>query len=344
MSGNEVPRATNVIPTNQGLIPTTVERLIAPWTRNWAPITDQRTPKISQLSPARTSTFRPKIQPVNSSPIVMSSTRSSISSAGPVRCEIARFRMYGTNRAINATPSYWVKLPSKRRVAATRLTIARKTASRRTISRDVLMGRTSALTPITNAIVTTVEARAFPNAMSGLPSSAAIPLTESSGNAERVDTNRAPNTNRLRPIRPESRVALTRAPRQRMSPVRTDLAHTKQWMAAGQSLDKVTPGPVQVRTAWKETRKAGKRTMKSTIQGALYRPPSQLGLQVDGKAMRGQMTFTLAPKEGGTEVRYDAQMWGKGLFRLMSGMMNRMMAEEDHDILDRLRGQVERGR
>jgi len=37
-------------------------------------------------------------------------------------------------------------------------------------------------------------------------------------------------------------------------------------------------------------------------------------------------------------------MSGKGLFRLMSGMMNRMMAEEDHDILDRLRGQVERGR
>jgi len=101
---------------------------------------------------------------------------------------------------------------------------------------------------------------------------------------------------------------------------------------------------VRVGTAWKETRKAGKRTMESTIQVALYRPPSQLGLQVDGKAMRGQMTFTLAPKEGGTEVRYDAQMSGKGLFRLMSGMMNRMMAEEDHDILDRLRGQVERGR
>ena len=209
MSGNEVPRATNVIPTNQGLIPTTVDRLIAPWTRNWAPITDQRTPKISQLSPARTSTFRPKIQPVNSSPIVMSSTRSSISSAGPVRWEIARFRMYGTKRAINATPSYWVRLPSNSKVAATRLTIARKTASRRTISRDVLIGRTSALTPITKAIVTTVEARAFPNAMSGLPSSAAIPLTRSSGNAERVDTKRAPNTNRLRPIRPEIRVALS---------------------------------------------------------------------------------------------------------------------------------------
>src|SRR2546421_8794030 len=69
-------------------------------------------------------------------------------------------------------------------------------------------------------------------------------------------------------------------------------------MPAVQSIDNVTPGPVRVGTAWKETRKAGKRTMESTIQVALYRPPSQLGLQVDGKAMRGQMTFTLAPKEG----------------------------------------------
>ena len=115
-------------------------------------------------------------------------------------------------------------------------------------------------------------------------------------------------------------------------------------MPAVQNIDNVTPGPFRLGTAWKETRKAGKRTMESAIQVALYRPPSQLGLQVNGRAMKGQMTFTLAPKEGGTEVHYAAQMSGKGLFRLVSGMMNRMMAEEDHDILDRLRGQVERGR
>ena len=141
-----------------------------------------------------------------------------------------------------------------------------------------------------------------------------------------------------------TRTAVIRAPPERIFSVLADLGQTKQWMPAVQSIDNVTPGPVRVGTAWKETRKAGKRTMESTIQVALYRPPSQLGLQVDGKAMRGQMTFTLAPKEGGTEVRYEAQMSGKGLFRLMSGMMNRMMAEEDHDILDRLRGQIERGR
>ena len=89
------------------------------------------------------------------------------------------------------------------------MTIARKTASRSTISRDVLIGRTSALTPMTNATVTTVEASALPRAMSGLPSPAAMPLTSSSGSAESVETNNAPTTKRLRPIRPAIRVALS---------------------------------------------------------------------------------------------------------------------------------------
>src|SRR2546430_1107750 len=83
-----------------------------------------------------------------------------------------------------------------------------------------------------------------------------------------------------------TRTAVIRAPPERIFSVLADLGQTKQWMPAVQSIDNVTPGPVRVGTAWKETRKAGNRTLESTIQVALYRPPSQLGLQVDGKAMR----------------------------------------------------------
>ena len=55
------------------------------------------------------------------------------------------------------------------------------------------------------------------------------------------------------------------------------------------------------------------------------------------------MKFTLTPRGAGTEVHYEAEMRGKGLFRLMSGAMNRMMAQADADLLDRLKTQVERG-
>src|SRR3990170_2226953 len=110
---------------------------------------------------------------------------------------------------MRATPLNAVIPPSRRRAAATTLTIARNTASRRTISRDALMGRWIALIPITNAIVTIVEARAFPRAMSGHPSWTAIPLTRRWGRAEIVDTRSAPTTKRLRRIFPATPAALS---------------------------------------------------------------------------------------------------------------------------------------
>ena len=60
--------------------------------------------------------------------------------------------------------------------------------------------------------------------------------------------------------------------------------------------------------------------------------------------MTGQLAFTLSPNDEGTEVRYEAAMQGRGLMRLMTGTINRMMAQEDSDILDRLRSRVEAGR
>ena len=141
-----------------------------------------------------------------------------------------------------------------------------------------------------------------------------------------------------------TRTAVIPATPDRVFSILADLEQTKQWMPAVQRIEAVTPGPFRLGTGWKETRKAGNRMLESAIRVASFEPPSRLELEVDSRVMKGQMSFTLAPKEGGTEVQYAAQMVGKGLFRLMSGTMNRMMAAEDSDILDRLRGQVERGR
>ncbi len=111
-------------------------------------------------------------------------------------------------------------------------------------------------------------------------------------------------------------------------------------MPAIQKIDIVTQGPFQVGSTWTETRKAGKRIMSSTIRVTGFAPPNQLALAVNSRVMNGQMAFTLKPVEGGTEVHYQAQMTGRGLFRLMSGSINRMMADEDDDILERLSVQV----
>src|SRR3989442_7533008 len=100
-------------------------------------------------------------------------------------------------------------------------------------------------------------------------------------------------------------------------------------------------GSVSPRHVLAGDRKAGKRMMQSTLTVSSFEPPSKLGLHVEASVMKGDLSFRLAPKSAGTEVTYEAQMWGKGLMRLMTGTMNRMMAAEDDDILERLRSQVE---
>ncbi len=140
---------------------------------------------------------------------------------------------------------------------------------------------------------------------------------------------------------PFVRTTLMRASPDRIFSVLTDLDQSRQWMPAIQKIDGVTPGDFRLGTTWTETRKAGKRIMSSEIRASSFDPPTRLALEVDSKVMKGRMIFTLTPSEGGTELRYEAEMSGKGLFRLMSGKMNRMMAAEDNDILERLRVQVE---
>ena len=125
--------------------------------------------------------------------------------------------------------------------------------------------------------------------------------------------------------------------------VLSDLGQSRQWMHAIQRIEGVTPGPFKLGTEWTESRKAGKRTMVSKVRVASFEPSTRLGLEVDGGMMKGQMTFTLEPRGNGAEVTYRAQMTGKGFFRLMTGKMNKMMAAEDDDILERLRKQVEGG-
>ena len=128
---------------------------------------------------------------------------------------------------------------------------------------------------------------------------------------------------------------------ERVFSVISDLDQTRQWMPAIERIDVVTPGPFRQGTVWRETRNAGKRTLESTIRVTGFEKPSRLDLEVESRPMKGQISFRLTPKEESTAVHYEAQMQGRGLMRLMSGMMNRMMAEADNHIIDRLKHHVE---
>lgn len=126
--------------------------------------------------------------------------------------------------------------------------------------------------------------------------------------------------------------------------VLSDLNQARQWMPAIQKIERLDDRPFGVGTAWKETRLAGKRTMESTVRVVACEPGSRLALRVESDAMEGDLAFNLKPTGPGSEVRYTAQMKGRGMMRLMTGTINRMMAEEDADLLERLQAQVAKSR
>ncbi len=126
--------------------------------------------------------------------------------------------------------------------------------------------------------------------------------------------------------------------------VLTDPGQAQQWMPAIQRIERLDSRPFGVGTSWRETRLAGKRTMVSTIRVVACDRATKLGLRVESDAMEGEMQFTLTPTGPGTQIRYTAQMKGRGMMRLMTGTINKMMAEEDADLLQRLQTQVLKSR
>ena len=126
--------------------------------------------------------------------------------------------------------------------------------------------------------------------------------------------------------------------------VLADLNQAPQWMPAGRKIERLDDRPFGVGTSWRETRTAGRRTMESTIRVVACEPGSKLAMRVESDAMEGDLQFLLTPTGPGTEIRYSAAMKGRGFMRLMSGTINRMMAQEDADLLARLEKQVAKNR
>lgn len=124
----------------------------------------------------------------------------------------------------------------------------------------------------------------------------------------------------------------------------SDLDQSREWMPAIQKVERLDDNPFGVGTSWRETRAAGKRTMESTIRVVACERGSKLGLRVESSGMEGSMEFLLKPTGPGTEVQYRAEMKGRGFMRLMTGTINKMMAESDADLLQRLQTQVAKRR
>ena len=100
-----------------------------------------------------------------------------------------------------------------------------------------------------------------------------------------------------------TRTATIAASPERVFSVLSDVAAAPRWMPAIQRIESVTPGPFRIGTSWQETRKAGNRVMQSTLRVSTFEPPSKLGLHVESKAMKGDLSFRLTRNPPGQRSR-----------------------------------------
>lgn len=120
-----------------------------------------------------------------------------------------------------------------------------------------------------------------------------------------------------------------------------DVEQAKQWMPAIQSVEMVTDGPMGLGSSWVETRKVGRRVMRSPIKVTEFVPDKVFAIAVDQKMAAMAFRFELAKAGKGTAVTFSAAVGGRGLGKLFERMIYREVEKSDSDILERLRRHID---
>lgn len=131
------------------------------------------------------------------------------------------------------------------------------------------------------------------------------------------------------------------APCQTVFDAMVDLDGFQHWMKGLVRVDKLSDGPMAVRSSWREVRKLYGREGGEVFEVSTYDPPGRLDLYVDGsKGMIGKgwykFNHTLAEVDGGARTRMttDAEIDIPGMFFKLFGKMMlgsfRKAIEKDH--------------
>ena len=125
----------------------------------------------------------------------------------------------------------------------------------------------------------------------------------------------------------------------------TDLEAAHSWMPGLVTIERLTEGPLERGSRWRETRMVFKREATEEFEVREMEPPRRLALRVDGakgSSRRGEYLFEYLLEEtdsgaAGTQLTLDTEIRGMGLLgaifgRLMAGTFRKAM-EKDLDAL-----------
>lgn len=92
------------------------------------------------------------------------------------------------------------------------------------------------------------------------------------------------------------------APQQRVFEVFADLRNAPQRIAAIESLELLTDGPIAVGTRFRETRKMFGKAATEEMQISAFDPPRGYSVTADSCGARMESSFRFTPEAGGTRV------------------------------------------
>ncbi|MDH4308187.1 MAG: SRPBCC family protein [Acidimicrobiia bacterium] len=110
------------------------------------------------------------------------------------------------------------------------------------------------------------------------------------------------------------------------------------------AMDKIPAGPTTVGTRWREVVRlglGGQMTMWS--EATAVEPDRLLALRFRGGSMHGEITYTIAPENGGAILRHQEWMHAVGWLRPFDRLLGRMLAPRVHRRLAAIRDQLETG-
>ncbi len=102
----------------------------------------------------------------------------------------------------------------------------------------------------------------------------------------------------------------------------SDFSTTAQWDPGVVEAERVTAGPVGVGSSFRVVASFLGRRVPLTYRIVEFEPGERVVLQADAPAVRSIDEITVRPTDAGSEVTYDADLRGQGLFRLADPLLS----------------------
>jgi uncharacterized membrane protein len=122
----------------------------------------------------------------------------------------------------------------------------------------------------------------------------------------------------------------------------TDARNHSKWDTLSVAMEQQEPGPWRTGLKFREVRKLGGRDVEVYSQIASFTPNQRFDIQsVTGPPFQGHWVFE--PENGGTHLRYTAQMQPTGFARLLEPLIAGQFRKQLNDNFARLKTVLESG-